>query len=122
MRDLPNTECSVYVIGFDLDKAPSKVGIAVDPPKRLASLQTAHFQRLKLAGGWATPDRECARALEEAFHHTQRKARLSGEWFDLSPKQCMILLKIGYGVMLNVAAGLEPEEVDTILADAEWCA
>lgn len=108
-------DCSVYVIGFDLDKAPSKVGIAGDPGRRMASLQTAHHQRLVLAGFWETPDREIARALEASFHETQDKSRLSGEWFDLTPKQCMAILMIGLGVMLNVRCGMEPEDVDKML-------
>lgn len=110
------TDCSVYVIGFDLDKGPSKVGIASDPEKRMATLQTAHFQRLVLAGSWTCPDREIARALEASFHATQSKSRLSGEWFDIAPKTSMAILMIGMGVMLNVRAGLAPHEVNEVLA------
>lgn len=110
-----NTDCSVYVIGFDLDKAPSKVGIATDPVRRMANLQTAHHQRLVIGGFWETPDREMARALEAAFHETQEDSRLSGEWFDLTPAQCMAILHIGLGVMLNVRVGMEPHEVDRML-------
>ncbi len=114
-----NEECSVYVVGFDLDKAPSKVGIASDPIRRMASLQTAHFQRLVIAGWWKTPDREIARALEVAFHTTQSAKRLSGEWFDFSPRQCMFLLMVGLGTLLNVRCGFEPHEVDDLLAKSE---
>lgn len=71
-----------------------------------------------LGGFWATPDREIARELEAAFHETQSKFRLSGEWFDLSPKQSMVILMIGFGTLLNVGAGFEPTRVDEILAAA----
>lgn len=112
-------ECSVYVIGFDLDKPPSKVGIAGNPMRRMASLQTAHFQRLVIAGSWVTPDRETAKDLESAFHRTQAPSRLSGEWFNLTPRQCMAVLKIGLGSMLNIVGGFEPHEVDTLLVESE---
>jgi hypothetical protein len=81
----------------------------------MATLQTAHHQQLVLGGYWETPDREIARALEVAFHTTQAESRLAGEWFDLTPRQCMALLLIGLGVMLNVRCGMEPEEVDRTL-------
>lgn len=108
-------DCSVYVIGFDLDKGPSKVGIARDPVRRMASLQTAHFQRLFLAGSRWLPSRELARALEVSFHETRSERRLSGEWFDIRPGECMAILMIGLGVMLNVRCRLEPWQVDYAL-------
>lgn len=113
-----DTDCSVYVIGFDLDKSPSKVGIAGDPVKRMANLQTAHHQRLVLAGSWATPEREIARELEKAFHDVMSEHRLSGEWFDLTPKACMACLTIALGTLLNIRCGMEPEEVNRILAQS----
>ena len=113
---MSDADCSVYVIGFDLDKSPSKVGIARCPERRMAGLQTAHYQKLILAGYWATPNREIARALEASFHDVESKLRLSGEWFDLSPKACMAILWIGLGVLLNVQCGFEPHEVDAVLA------
>lgn len=113
--------CFVYVIGFDLEKGPSKVGIAANPTKRMASLQTGHFQRLFLAGTWGCPDREIARELEAAFHATQRDTRISGEWFDLAPKKCMAILHIGLGVLLNLRGKFSPPEVDEILAISEGC-
>lgn len=109
-------DCSVYSIGFDLTKGPSKVGIASDPLKRMATLQTAHFQKLVCAGWWATPDREIARQLEIAFHATQAKFRLSGEWFDIPPNKCMAILMIGLGVMLNLRCGMDPDQVNEALA------
>lgn len=111
-------ECSVYVIGFDLDKAPSKVGIASDPLKRMASLQTAHYQKLVMAGWWNCPDRDMARYLERAFHEVQHRERLSGEWFDLSPKACMILLMFGLGAALDVHTDMSQQEIDEILKTA----
>jgi hypothetical protein len=101
-----SADCSVYVIGFDANKAPSKVGMARDPVGRMASLQTAHFQKLTLAGSWTCPNREIARALEVSFHQTQAESRLAG----------MVILMIGLGVMLNKCCGMEPAEVDAILA------
>jgi hypothetical protein len=111
-------DCHVYVIGFDIKKSPSKVGIASNPLKRMATLQTAHHQRLVLGGSWVLPERDMARALELSFHETQRRSRLAGEWFDLTPEQCMCILHIGLGVMLNVCGGMEPEHIEEVLAFA----
>lgn len=108
-------ECFVYVIGFDPDKAPSKVGIANDPVKRMASLQTAHHQKLCLVGSWSTPCRDIARVLENSFHVVQAKDRLNGEWFNLSPKACMAILHIGLGVALDAHTDFTGPEIDEIL-------
>lgn len=113
---MADTDCSVYVIGFDVDKGPSKVGISSDPVRRMASLQTSHHQRLVLAGSWRLPDREAARNLECSFHAVQSASRLSGEWFDIPPNKCMAILMLGLGVMLNKHYGLEPALVDEVLA------
>lgn len=109
-------DCHVYVIGFGLDKSPSKVGIASNPTQRMATLQTAHHQRLLLAGSWRLPGRDMARALELSFHETQKHKHLSGEWFDYTPTQSMIILRVGLGVMLNVRAGLNPNQIEEVLA------
>lgn len=108
-------DCYVYVIGFDLKKSPSKVGIASNPVQRMSGLQTAHHQRLILGGSWRLPAREMARSLELAFHETQKCSRLSGEWFDLTPEQCMILLHFGFAAMLNVVGGLGQEQIEEVL-------
>lgn len=111
-----SSDCSVYVIGFDIGKGPSKVGISGDPLRRMASLQTSHHQRLVLAGWWKLPDREAARNLEASFHAVQKDKRLSGEWFDIPPNTCMVLLMLGLGVMLNHRYGLEPSLVNEVIA------
>lgn len=111
-----STDCCVYVIGFDMDKGPSKVGISTDPVQRMASMQTSHHQRLVLAGWWKLPDREAARSLERAFHAVQSASRLSGEWFSIAPNKCMVILMLGLGTMLNKRYGLEPALIDEVIA------
>lgn len=69
----------VYFIGVGKD-GPIKVGIAANPKSRLASLQTAHHEKLTLLavtiGG---------RQQEAAYHAQFAGYRLSGEWFARHP-------------------------------------
>ena len=59
---------------------PIKIGVAHDIEQRMASLQTAHWQKLRLLG--TTPG---GFALERDLHRKFAEQRLNGEWFDLSP-------------------------------------
>jgi hypothetical protein len=89
----------VYIICHgpnDGEVGPVKVGMATDPFKRLASLQSGNPNRLCIWRTFPTPDREIARAIERGFHHVQRKKRLSGEWFDLNPRQASFLMRMNF--------------------------
>lgn len=65
----------VYFIQGE-DEGPIKIGVALDPEKRVAELQTGYPYRLRLlrvaTGGYA---------LESALHRAFRAARTFGEWF-----------------------------------------
>lgn len=65
--------------------APIKIGIASDPEKRIASLQTGSARRLKILSYFDTPNREIAKKFEVAFHKYYESKRLAGEWFDVDP-------------------------------------
>lgn len=73
----------VYVISAG--RAPVKVGIAIDPARRLAALQTGHPERLRLhqhipvAAGRA-------REIERLCHLCLADHRMKGEWFDVDPQ------------------------------------
>lgn len=108
--------CYVYVIALDREKGPSKVGIASDPKKRLAGLQTAHHQKLHLVGHWETPDRSIARVIEDSFHQVMAADRLSGEWFDMPPKRCMALLLFALGTALNAHTNFTSDEINEIIS------
>lgn len=64
----------VYFVGSE--SGPIKIGLASDPKARLASLQTAHYEKLTilaLAGGGSDAERE--------YHVRFAEHRLNGEWF-----------------------------------------
>ena len=71
---------SVYFIQAGGKGGPIKIGIAVDCTQRLASLQTANAEELRLlcitTGG---------RRIEEAYHARFKKHLVRGEWFKPHP-------------------------------------
>jgi hypothetical protein len=69
------TPKAVYFIGAT--DGPIKIGMAVDPLARMASLQTSHATRLCL---YATTTG--GRKQEAAYHRRFARHRLHGEWFD----------------------------------------
>jgi hypothetical protein len=82
-------DCYIYVIATrndeNLPDKPVKVGIAGDPMKRLASLQTGNPRILDLPFTFLIPAREIAAYFEKAFHHLQADRCVNGEWFDIHP-------------------------------------
>lgn len=73
---------SVYVIGIE-GQAVVKIGIAEDPERRLARLQTAHHDRLYLLAVIPTDE---ARTLEAELHERFASSRRRGEWFEITPE------------------------------------
>jgi hypothetical protein len=72
----------IYVIGAD-KAGPVKIGLSVNPDKRLRQLQTGHPARLSL---FHTMEVESAKValMEKIIHKTVRPWRGVGEWFYLS--------------------------------------
>lgn len=56
---------------------PIKIGHSLDPASRLASLQTAHHERLRIL--FTEPG---GRDDEAALHERFARCRISGEWFE----------------------------------------
>lgn len=69
----------VYAIQAGED-GPVKIGMTVDPPQRIKTLQTANAQPLRPLGLWQGTGAD-ERALHEAF----AADRLHGEWFTPNP-------------------------------------
>jgi len=63
---------------------PVKVGIAQDPLRRLAGLQNANFEQLRVHRFWWLPGRPIAARLERAFKKHFAPAAIRGEWFNVS--------------------------------------
>lgn len=94
----------VYVIAVDRPNAPAgpvKVGITNNVGSRLKSLQTGCPFPLKIVHIFAIPDRDIARGAEQAFHTVLKKHRMSGEWFDLSPKDAVEFMCLNLEAMLR---------------------
>lgn len=80
---------------------PVKIGMANDPHKRLLGLQSGNPNKLIIWRTFPAPDREIAREIERGFHVVQRKRRLSGEWFDLNPRQAEVLMRMNLGTAFH---------------------
>lgn len=79
--------CDVFLYCIGLaDDASVKIGIANDPKKRLAQLQTAHPHKLVIH--WSIPfcSREMAVSAERYAHDKLSDSRVGGEWFFVSPQ------------------------------------
>lgn len=85
-RGLPH--CSIYIIAPDAHW-PCKIGISVNPRKRVSTLQTSHWKTLAIPRCfWAETVRD-ARLIEAKAHQMLKDDNcfLLGEWFDKSPEQ-----------------------------------
>lgn len=58
-------------------EGPVKIGWSANPTKRLASLQTAHHEKLYLRGCKQGSSQD-----EASLHAELRQYRINGEWFD----------------------------------------
>ncbi|MBX4941161.1 GIY-YIG nuclease family protein [Rhizobium binae] len=78
----------VYVIS-DIRGEFSKIGYAVDPIKRLASLQTGNPLKLYIHRSFMLRKLSIAKKVEYWSHAiaSERHGRLEGEWFQCSPSQ-----------------------------------
>ena len=62
---------------------PVKVGVSWDPVKRLNTLQTSHWERLRVLRFWYCRSRPAAFRLEKRAHEILSVRLLLGEWFDI---------------------------------------
>lgn len=84
--------CYLYImstVGKAGDCSPVKIGIASNPEKRLASIQTACPNPIRMETFFGPMDRELARAIEREVHSFSAKRRLHGEWFDFEPAEAV---------------------------------
>lgn len=68
----------VYFIGSDM--GPIKIGMAIDPKKRIKELQTSHPAKLEILA--TCPG---GQPQEAAYHQQFAAHRLNGEWFERHP-------------------------------------
>ncbi len=74
---------SLYLVTTDTDN-PVKVGIAKNPEKRMADIQTSNFVSLRMHRFWWMPGKPVTARIECAFKCHFQPQNVRGEWFDLS--------------------------------------
>jgi hypothetical protein len=72
----------VYVIAPDTG-FPCKVGVAENVRKRLAALQTAHWEELHIYHTFEVASRGDAFRLERLTHKRLKEHHIRGEWFNV---------------------------------------
>lgn len=73
----------VYLVQCDGDEGPIKIGIAVDPNRRLSELRIGCPYPMQLLATIWTDDADMdERRLHSRFH----KSRIHGEWFECGPE------------------------------------
>lgn len=77
-------------------RSPCKVGITDNPASRLRSLKTASPYELVIFEMWDFPTREFALGAESMAHAALKRYRLSGEWFDVEPKEAVSILTVWF--------------------------
>jgi hypothetical protein len=82
--------CGVYVISTD-SLFPCKIGVSVNPAKRLASLQTSHWRGLQISEyRWCETVADATRVEREAHKILRAHDKaLLGEWFDVRPSEAV---------------------------------
>ena len=92
-----------FVYFISAGATPIKIGMSYDPIERLATLQTAHYQKLNLLYTIECKERAQAFELESAFHRWYDDVHIRNEWFNLIPKQIAndihLLTKLAHSVV-----------------------
>lgn len=77
-RRCPN---DTWLYFIQAGSGPVKIGVARNPIERIATLQTAHYERLRILGCmWSS------RSYEGHLHRRFAAHRVSGEWFAPVPE------------------------------------
>jgi hypothetical protein len=96
----------VYVIGTP--GHPVKIGVAGDPKKRLAGLQTGCAFKLRLLYARVCP-LGYELKVETACHKALRSYRVAGEWFDVSREQAVNVVREQLHRYQAIAMEADPE-------------
>ncbi len=97
--------CHLYFIGPE-GKPFTKVGISVNPYKRLAEIQTGSWEPVKIHGSFWLETVHQARKMEKELHTRMQNAGLhsAGEWFAIRPKDAIeeaYVASMDLGLKLN---------------------
>jgi hypothetical protein len=78
---MSDPEIAIYVIGPP--RGPVKIGLAVNPQRRLKTLQTGHDRLLSITHSRTVPA-ALSFDIERRAHFLVGSARVQGEWFNVS--------------------------------------
>lgn len=99
------TIAHVYVAGSSRN-GPLKIGITVDPKRRLGELQTGNAVRLDIYWTLAVPADQ-ARLIEQDIHGLFVPERMSGEWF-------LIPVEMAVEAIMRLTERLRPPEMTEV--------
>lgn len=101
--------CHVYLIAHKKPDgtyvSPVKIGITHSVNARLRTLQTGNPAPLGVAFVFSTPDMHFAKVFESALHARNAERRLSGEWFDMPPREALLSMVMAFWVILKHELG-----------------
>lgn len=83
---------NVYVVCYDGNKSPIKVGIAKNVNMRLGQLQTSSPYKLFVFKSFMYTKNGLAHMIEQEFHSQMAEKRLLGEWFDIPPEEAVDII------------------------------
>jgi hypothetical protein len=72
----------IYIIAPD-SGFPCKIGVAMDTAKRLAALQTSHWEKLYLYERFPILNKGRSYKIERIIHRRLKEHSIRGEWFNL---------------------------------------
>lgn len=77
----------IYVIHEGCDTTVCKIGVAVDPYKRVSTLQVSNWRRLKLSAVVSVATEIDAGKVERTAHAYLSGLHVTGEWFRVHPER-----------------------------------
>jgi predicted GIY-YIG superfamily endonuclease len=118
LRETDETdETAVYVYFISVSTGPVKIGVSGNPERRMADLQTAHYDRLHMVAIIECASRADAQQLEMAFHRWYASKRLMSEWFDVTPSEVCDALDLLSGLaraVVSVKSIAPPPRMPTV--------
>lgn len=119
--DLPY--CSLYVVSTD-SKWPCKIGISIDPVKRISGIQTGVWRRVDVHKCFYLKSVKEARTLEQKIHRTltDQGKWLHGEWFDMRPEQTTDIIEFEAMILgLDINSEIQEDEIaQSLHSDMQW--
>lgn len=104
--------CHVYLVAHKHPdghfEAPVKIGITHSLRSRLKSLQTGNPKPIGLVFAFSTPDVRFAKHFERGLHEVNSEFRLSGEWFNMDPREALIDMVGAFWGILQAEIGDDP--------------